>query len=76
MTDYKRRLKNAEKDRISLKDVDKSAKILCRAMARAEGVSNGEIASQAIWKKAQEHYHPATIRLILKGDNISYDIDA
>lgn len=65
----------SEKVCFSTKDMDKTARALCKAMARHEGTNSGDIASQAIIEKANKFFLPCTIERILKIEGIDYDIN-
>jgi hypothetical protein len=73
MKRYITKLNNDEKCKISIGDVDKSARILCQAMADADGISNGEVISRALRKDAKDVFFPETISRILGKAGIEYD---
>lgn len=63
-----------DKVSFSTNDMELGARALCKAMARHEGTNSGNIASQAIWKMAEEYFHPSTIHSILNREGIDWDI--
>lgn len=72
--DYKKLLGNDSKCKLSIQDVDKSARILCKAIAGVNGKSMGEIFSEAIWETASKTYAPCTIKQILERNDIDFKI--
>lgn len=57
----------------STKDMDRGARALCKAMAGLDGKNIGDVASQLIWEKATQRFHPATIKLIMEQADMDWE---
>lgn len=71
----KNNAKDSSKVTLSAQSVDRAARVLCKAMARSNGTSMGDVISEALWEKANKFFHPATIKMILNREGIAFDLD-
>ena len=74
MTDLRKLCTGDEKCKLSIEDVDKSARVLCKTLARVNGQSMGEIISEALWEKAEKGMLPGHIKDVLKRKGIGLKI--